>query len=185
MTNAAFNELMARLEEDEAKSRPYRAQRLKLLLDEYGPGGIRLFYGGPVSHWAFEECRLAYLHGLFLSSILAAQVCLEHMLAGLFRMAGRDDLEGAGFGLLLKTALSESFISEAEFGLFDGLRKVRNPYAHYRAPTSKTSPLRRAIATDRAPDDLLVEDARSAVVALLRLCKRHPFCLPASDERNG
>lgn len=182
MSDTRLNELVARLEEDEAKSKPYRAERLKLLLDEYGPEGIRLYFGGPHSQWAFEECRRAYLHGLFLSSILAAQVCLEHMLAGLFAMAGRDDLQGASFAILLRSALSAEFITPPEFELFDGLRKTRNPYAHHRALTSEKSLLSRAVASDCAPDDLLVQDARLAVVALLRLCRRHPFCLVGTDE---
>ncbi|MEE9257374.1 MAG: hypothetical protein V3V56_09435, partial [bacterium] len=133
------------LEDDEEKSRPYRVERLKLLVDEYGREGGRMFYGGLVSLWAFEECRLAYLHGLFLSCILASQVCVEHMLSALFRMAGRDDLERATFDSLLREARDERYLSDDEFVLFDRLRTLRNPYAHPRAPTSKDALMVRAM----------------------------------------
>lgn len=171
------DDFMSRLEADDERSRPHRAERLRFLFDEYGPQGIRIFHGGPVSEWAFEDCRRAYLHGLFLSCILLAQVCVEHMLAGLFRMAGRDDLERATFERLLKEAQAERFLSDAEFDLFDRLRRLRNPYAHPRAPTSKGAQMRRAIDSDASAESILVEDARLAITALLRLCRRPPFAL--------
>ena len=71
-------DLISWLEQDEARSRPYRAGRLRFLHQEYGPEGIRLFHGGPVSALAFEEARQAYLHGLFMACTIMSQVCVEH-----------------------------------------------------------------------------------------------------------
>ncbi len=68
-------------------------------------------------------------------------------------------------------------MSEEEFTLFDRLRKIRNPYAHPRSPTSKGSLLRRAIASDTPVEDVVVHDAELAIRALLRLCRRAPFNL--------
>jgi hypothetical protein len=171
-------ELIAWLEEGEAQSRAHRAQRLQLLVTEYGPEGIRLFHGAPISAIAFEEARQAYLHGLFVACTVMCQICLEHMLAGLFRMAGRDDLDRATYERLLREARDQSFLSEEEFRLFDRLRSLRNPYAHPRAPAGEGSLLRRMISADTAIEDLAVEDAQLAITALLRLCRRPPFALP-------
>jgi len=168
--------LVAWLEADEASSRPYRARRLRLLIDEYGDEGeIRLFPGGPASALAFQEARLAYLHGLFLGCVVLCQACVEHMLAGIFRMSGRDDLNRAGFQKLLREARVERFLSEDEFELFDRLRTLRNPYAHPRAPADAESMLRRGVRTDMPFEDLVAQDAELAIVALLRLCRRAPF----------
>src|SRR5688572_6824791 len=127
MTTDAFDaiDLIAWLESDEAESRPYRAERLRLLLEHYGEDGtIRLFPGGPVSALAFEEARLAFLHGVFLGCVMLCQTCVEHMLAGIFRMSGRDDLDRVPFQKLLLAAKTERFISESEFALFERLRAL-------------------------------------------------------------
>lgn len=173
-------ELIAWLEQDEARSRPYRADRLRLLLSEYGPECIRLFPGGPISATAFEEARQAYLHGLFLACTIMSQVCVEHMLAGLLRISGRDNLERVSFEKLLVEARDNSLLSSSEFELFERLRRLRNPYVHPRRPVASGSPMRRAVEADSPFDDLVVEDARLAITALLRLCQRSPFALPAT-----
>ena len=173
-----FDHLVAWLEEDEASSRPYRARRLRLLIDEYrDEGEIRLFPGGLASAIAFQEARLAYLHGLFLGCVMLCQACVEHMLAGIFQLSGRDDLNRAGFQKLLHEARVEQFLSEDEFELFDRLRMLRNPYAHPRTLDDKESMLRRAIRMDTPFEDLVAQDAELAIVALLRLCRRAPFAL--------
>lgn len=178
-----ITESIKRLEEDEAGSRPYRARRLQLLLSEYGPEGIRVFYGGHVSAMAFEEARQAYLHGLFLACTIMCQVCLEHMLASLFRMTGRNDLERASFETLLLKARANRILSEEEFSLFDRLRMIRNPYVHPRGPTVPSSITRRAMMTDTPVEDLVADDAEFAIVALLRLCRRPPFALSEEASR--
>jgi HEPN domain-containing protein len=180
-----LDELRSWLEEDEARSRPYRAQRLQLLIEAYGSDDIRLFHGGPISFTAFHEARLAYLHGLFIACVLLCQTCLEHMLAGIFRLTGRNDLDRASFSDLLREAKNQQFLSDEEYALFDRLRDLRNPYAHPRAPAGRGSLLRRAIDTDTPVEDLMAGDAELAITALLRLCQRAPFALPSQEESDG
>jgi HEPN domain-containing protein len=175
------DELISSLEQDEARSRPYRAGRLRFLLQEYGPEGIRLFHGGAVSALAFEEVRQAYLHGLFMACTIMSQVCVEHMLAGLFRAAGRDDLDRASFETLLRQARDTGFLSQADFDLFNRLRQIRNPYTHSRAPGSPGSVMHRAVTSDIPFEGLMVQDAELAVRAILGLCQRPPFCIPSGD----
>ena len=177
-----MNQLIATLEEDDARSRSYRANRLRILLDEYGHEGIRIFPGGPISLMAFEESRQAYLHGLFVACTIMCQVCLEHMLAGLFRQASRDDLDRATFETLLREALDQRFLSADEFALFDRLRSLRNPYAHPRLPTGRGSLVRRAVNANIAVEELIVDDAELAIRALLGLCRRFPFALSENGD---
>lgn len=165
------------LEEDDRRTRPHRVERLRLLRDESDPEGLRLFHGGTASAGAFEEARLAYLHGLFMSCIVMVQVCVEHMLQGLFYGAGRDDLTQVSYARLLKEARRQRLLSAEEFELFERLRQLRNPYVHYRPPGGPSSGLARALELNASFEDLLAEDARLAVAALLRLCRREPFAL--------
>jgi hypothetical protein len=60
---------------DEERSRTYRAGRLAFLLEHFGTEERRmLFHGGVVSAYAFEEMRLCYLHGLFISCVVVPQI---------------------------------------------------------------------------------------------------------------
>lgn len=172
-----IDELIAWLEQDEANSRPFRAERLQLLITEYGPESIRVFHGGDISMMAFEEARQAYLHGLFLSCTIICQICLEHMLLSLFRQAGRNDLERATFQILLLEARRQEFLSQNEFEIFARNRLTRNLYVHPRSPMSKNSLLHRVVKLDTPFEDLVVDDARLAISALLSICSRPPFAL--------
>ena len=98
-------DLVAWLVTDEEKSRPFRAERLSFLLEHFGTEerGM-LFHGGVVSVAAFEEMRLCYLNGLFVSCVVVAQIVIEHTLAHMLSMANRDDLERASFQKLLEEA---------------------------------------------------------------------------------
>jgi len=172
--------LIALLADDEARSRPFRAERLRLLLEEYGLEGIRLFPGGLISAIAFEEARQAYLHGLLIACIIMCQVCLEHMLLGLFRQSGRDNLNRTTFEKLLREARDDQLLSEDEFELFDRLRTIRNPYAHPRTPTGRGSLIRRALDEDTTIEEVFLEDSKLAIKSLLKLCQRPPFALSDS-----
>jgi hypothetical protein len=172
-----FEGLEAWLEKDEAPSRKSRVRRLQLLVSEYGTGEVRLFPGGPISAVAFNEARLAYLHGLFVATTLLSQTCLEHMLTGLFQMSGRNDLDRSPYAVLLREARDEQFILLDVYDLFDRLRNLRNPYAHPRPPGGKGSWGERAVQSATPIDDLIVEDAELVITALLRLCRRPPFAI--------
>lgn len=161
-------------------TRPERVERLRLVIDEYGPEVDRLFHGGPISHWAFEEARRAYVYGLDLAAVLMAQVCVEHLLLGLFKTGGRDDLDRATFERLLEEARDDRLLTGEEYDLFERLRQTRNPIAHPRSPVDESSVWVRALRSDQDYLDVLEQDARDAVTAILRLCRRPPFALVPS-----
>lgn len=176
------------LESDEAGSRPYRVQRMRLLLDRFGQGGHIVFFGGVIPAQAFEEMRLAYLNGLYISCVVVSQVVIEHVLAGLFEMAGRTDLEGAGFQKLTKEALAAGFISQVESDGLDHLRQLRNPYAHSKPVMHQSCFIRRAAETGSPPSELFKQDAETSLAVISRLLSRYPFSMSdegALDEKEG
>ena len=66
------------LREDDAKSRPFRAQRAREMMaacpiDEAGV----MVSGGEDTMTAFVEARLAYVNGLYLCTVLSALAVLE------------------------------------------------------------------------------------------------------------
>lgn len=176
-------DLAAWLAADEEESRPYRAERLAFLLEQFGAEerGM-LFHGGVVSAQAFEEMRLCYLNGLFVSCVVVAQIVIEHTLAHILVLAGRGNLEGAGFKKLTEEALKERIISQDEFDALDELRRLRNPYTHSKPLMHESCFVRRSAETGSLPWDLFKEDAEKAVIAVFGLLSRQPFSFGHSEE---
>ena len=165
MRQTTIAELQDWLEQDEAVSRSHRAERLSKLLAVL-PDEEMVFFGGLASAQAYIEIRLAYIHGLYLSTVLLALACIEQELAGALHTRGMDSAAHARLENLLKESLTTGIITSVEFKTFNRLREVRNSYTHFRPPTHRTAWARRAMATDVPVDDILEADAVGALSAL-------------------
>jgi hypothetical protein len=176
-------DLVAWLADDEEKTRSFRAERLAFLFDHFGTEerGM-LFHGGTVSAAAFEEMRLCYLYGLFVSCVVVAQIVIEHTLSRMLSMANREDLARASFQKLLEEATKERLISPEEFDALDQLRQLRNPYTHSKPIMHESCFVRRSAETGSHPLDLFKEDAEKAVRAVFTLLSRQPFSFGYSEE---
>ena len=170
-----MDEYIAFLKEDDDNTRPFRARRLELIVREFGPPRHLLLPGGLMSLHAFEEARHAYVRGMYVATVLLSQTALEHMLGGSLHAAGHNGKWG--FRRILEVARVESHISQAEFDLFDRLRRLRNPYVHASLPLDEGTIghriVDRANGTDAA--DLMEEDATLAITSLLQISRRRPF----------
>ena len=179
------DEILTWLESDEAVSRPYRVQRTRFLLDRFGQSGYMLFFGGVVPLHAYEEMRLAYLNGLYICCVVVSQIIIEHLLAGLFEMANRTDLQRAGFQRLTEEALAEGYISQEEFDGLDQIRRLRNPYTHSKPMMHKTCFIRRAAETGTHHTELFKQDAETTLTVVSGLLARYPFSFPDEESSNG
>ncbi len=182
MERMTDEEILAWLEADEANSRPYRVERMGLLLDLFGQNGYMQFFGGVIPVEAFEEMRLAYLNGLYISCVVVSQLLVEHLLAGMFNLAGRTDIEGAGFQKLTGEALAEGLISADEFDRLEKLRKLRNPYTHSKPIMHESCFIRRAADAGCHPVALFKQDAEVALAVVSNLLLRYPFSM-SDDEQ--
>jgi hypothetical protein len=167
MTGPTVAEAQDWLEKDEAKSRPHRAERLTMLLTTLPiPEDGLLMFGGMGSAQAFTEIRLAYIHGLYLSTVLLALACIELELAGALYAAGIDRAVKARLEWLLAQSRARGIITDQEFKTFDHLRTIRNSYTHYRAIADSAAWERRAMTTDTPIHEILEVDAEDALAAL-------------------
>jgi hypothetical protein len=164
MSLDTYDELFAWLEADEAKSRPYRTNRLKLLLEIFSSKESNvMFHGGEDSYRMYLELRLAFIHGLYYSVIVLALSCIEHELAGALYAQGFDSSARASLENLLISAQDEGLIDSLLCERINGMRNIRNARAHFRVPLHPTGTVRRALQEDTGIDELLEQDAVTAL----------------------
>lgn len=162
--------------EDQAKF-PARLERLHFLGEQHGGPRDQLITGGLIGYLAFEEACWCFIDGHFIACVVLTQMVLEHLLAGLFRIIGRDDIAAADFARLLREAHAERFISTTEFEKFNLLRERRNPYTHSRKPLAPNSIERRMLEANAPYEEIMENDAREALQMLFAILQRKPFAL--------
>lgn len=170
------------LRKEDEVSRSFRVERLRWLIHRFGEPKDFFLPGGLISFPAFEEARLCYLNGQYIGCVILSQVIVEHILGGMFAMAGRDDLQRAPFHSLLCEALSVGIITADEYEDFDALRTIRNPYSHPRSPSDDHAIGRRMLEENVHVYDLFKEDARTALATVFGLLGRYPFSFQPSVE---
>lgn len=87
----------------------------------------------------YEEARLCWYAGAFISAIVMTQLAFEELLRNHYRVANGvsgslscgKKVDEAGFFDLINEAKKEEYISQDEAALLHALRqKLRNPYVH-------------------------------------------------------
>lgn len=176
MSKNVVGELEERLREGDEDTRAERASRLaELLLLGRPEDGVMLF-GGTEAMNALQETTGSYVDGLFLATILTAQICVEKLLSAAIELQSSTPPKGS-YKDLLKEALARGWLGEHEYGLLDRMRKVRNPYTHYRAVSHRENLERRAVNTGESPEALMQTDARAVVRTLIHLISQPAFGL--------
>jgi hypothetical protein len=162
----------------DAKSLRERSERLAWLERKGQPADGRLLPGGFSAATAYWEAGACFVGGQFLATVLLTQVCLEHLLAGLLGMSPEhENSHKLSAQRLFAVALKERVLTPAEFELFNGLRRSRNPHAHPRAIDDPQALPRRILDTQTPPDEIYRKDAEAAISALKALLDRQPFAL--------
>lgn len=149
MSGRDYDKLLAWLEADETSSRPYRTKRLKLLLEIFDSSETYLLlFGGDDSATAYRELRLAFVHGLYLATVILTLSVIEQELCGALYARGLDKSARSSLETLLDIALAQNEIDSVLFDRIHELRSIRNAYAHFRPPLHVTGTVRRALQRD-------------------------------------
>jgi hypothetical protein len=160
----SIDEIMDFLATDDVESRHSRAARLLELecLFPIPETGIAIA-GGLATGLAFNEGRLDYVHGFWLSTILASLAAIErHMAASLYAQ-GLDSAKRMSARDLVNRAEVDRMITSSEKSSFVELIDLRNSYAHFREPMIWIERLAKASENDVDVNEMLQEDARLAL----------------------
>jgi hypothetical protein len=160
-----IDEVELHLDSEDAALRDGRRERTIFLMRLGYPEEGMMFLNGDSVIRPWMELRTAYIHGCFQASLLIGQSFLENLLGG---AADFSDQVGGRPGLrdLLLIVRENGWLLDREFGEFDALAKLRNPYAHYRSFRHPDSLRARAMATGENPDVILQSDCERFLVRL-------------------
>jgi hypothetical protein len=138
--------------------------------------------GGQASWVAYVEARSSFVAGNFAATILLSQSLIENLLGGhlIIDDVGREVRQGGprvGKPPRKRPHLRELIDHAIEAGVIalddvDGIQRImdmRNPLVHFRNINDSQNLTRRAMETGIHPDDLLFDDARSAISMTIRL----------------
>jgi hypothetical protein len=105
-----------------------RIERLKyintLLPDEY------MFGGDPETIFIFDEAKMAFINGQFISTILLSQAYIERRLQIHYNSIGLDTIAKKGLKAILEHAKKNKTVHHFLLPKIDELRKIRNPFVH-------------------------------------------------------
>ena len=154
--------------EGERETLSYRAERYRYLWEQFGPPADMLLVGGIPAMFALEELKRSYAYGNYMATVMLAQAFVEQSLGGMYTMAGRDEVVAKGFAALIDQALQDTQITKQVADDLHALRKMRNPYTHHTIGTGKRTYMGRLMeSAPIAPEDLVLEDAKSAIRAVV------------------
>lgn len=150
-----------------------RLERLRWLEKQAPAAEHRLFRGGLMSKYLFEETRYSFVYGQYLAVIVLGVAFVERMLAAEFYASGRDDLERASISKLLEESRDLGWLSIDEYDAFERARQIRNPVTHFRHPMHHEGIDRRMVEENEHVYALIEKDARIIVGAVMHMLSRH------------
>jgi len=105
-----------------------RVERLKFI-NTLIPGEY-IFGADPETIFIFEEAKMAFINGQFISTILLSQAYIERSLQIHYNSIGLDSVAKKGLKAILDHARKHKTIHHFLLPKIDELRKIRNPFVH-------------------------------------------------------
>ena len=121
--------------------------------------------------FVYQEARLAFVSGAFISTILLCQSFLERWLDSYLAKRGIDKIPRTLSGMI-RLCKKESLLHEYLIQKIDSLRKIRNPFTH---PVNDwDSSLGSRVAKEMTmPEEIMYQDAKEALQLLNGILTTH------------
>jgi hypothetical protein len=122
-----------------------------------------LLAGGLPSLYALQELWIAYIEGLYLSTICCAHVFIEQSLGGQLILANEDKIAESGLKAISDRVYELGFIDKTVHRKINKLRNIRIAYSHTHVGTKARSHMGRILSSKKEPNRLLRDDAQLAI----------------------
>ena len=160
--------IQSRLESMDKNTLNERIERSKYL-NKIIPPNIGFIYS-PEMHYLLKEANLSFINGQFVATLLLSQSFIEHWLEGridknTIKKYGKPSLDNT-----LKAIKEKNTIHISLLNKIDKLRKIRNPFVHYKNPDYEFNIMKMSYSEKTKPDDYLYNEAKNAISLVYQIC---------------
>jgi len=148
-------------------SLPERLERFKWLLKVF-PSGYG-FMMESESSFIFDEAKMAFINGQFISVILLAFSFLEHWLGGYISSLGHYDTAKAGMKRILVFVEEKHLLNGLFIKKIDRIREIRNTYIHIKPQNYVHKLSNRIFRESVTPGEIMHKDAREALILMYQI----------------
>lgn len=130
------------------------------------------FAADPATVYIFDECKMTFINGEFISTVLLSQAFIERWLQMHYTTLGHATTASKGLKAIINHAARNDTIHHFLLPKIDELRKVRNPFVHLKEVEhdyNLTQRILKKIEAGGAATEyfvLLESDARSAITLM-------------------
>lgn len=144
-----------------------RLKRLQFIVKVF-PKGYE-FLGQMELIFTFDEAKSSFINGEFIASIILAQSFIEKVLHAHFAQLGHEEVAKKGLNEMIKFAKKNKLINEYILEKVDSIRKVRNPFTHFKEYSYPYSLSNRMFENKTQPYEQLEKDAKKAICFMFLL----------------
>ena len=123
----------------------------------------------PETSFVFDEAKMAFINGQFISTILLAQAFIEHIFQCKIAARGDTKIAEAGLAAMTKYLAKHEILHEFLVKKVDELRKIRNPFVHLQNNLSSKGVFNRIVKEQKSPEQLLEEAAQRALALMYQI----------------
>jgi len=177
--------LEARLAKYDRDSFNDRLERLKYLQKIF-PKGLA-FSSRLETAYVFDEAKMAFINGEFISTIMLAQAFIEHRLQSLLIAKGLVKESKKGIKFIIDYCRTNNLIGGFLLDKIDYIRKIRNPFSHlkdydysYNIDQRLMTQLRNTKSEEnriKDPAKILEADANEAILLMYTIVGHHKYLL--------
>lgn len=143
-----------------------RLERLKYL-NRIFPKGYS-FLSGMETAYVFDEAKMTFINGEFISTIMLAQAFIEHKLQTYLASRGLIKESKKGLKSMTSYLKRNKLVNEFLLDKIDHLRKIRNPFSHLKLD-DESSISRRIFLQRKEPFIVMEEDAKEAIALMYQI----------------
>lgn len=111
----------------------------------------------------FDEAKMAFINGEYISTILLANAFLEHWLGGILSVRGFRKEANSGLKSIIECLRNNNLLHDHLLEHIDRLRQIRNPFVHKKPLGHRKNLDQRVFLEQRLPFELLEKDAKEAL----------------------
>jgi hypothetical protein len=138
-----------------------RLERFKWL-NKIFPKGYE-FLMSMESVFIFDEARMAFINGEYISTILLANSFCEHKLGNFLSAIGFKKEATSGLKSIIECLREHNLMNVYLIDKIDDIREIRNPFVHRKPYGHKKNLDQRIFMEKRQPLEILEKDAKNAI----------------------